>query len=380
MRVALVELRTSHDECLYSQALFLRPHATHLALLGPPPLLERLRGRADFDAWIPLRSEAPGAKRWWGVVDCWRALWRERFDWVVFNTAQGSMVERLSLLPFPPRQKTAGLLHDVGKLDRSPAQRLISRRLDHYYVLADYLLDGVAENRRVPVAAFHAMFFPPWDDSRVSDGAVDPGRDGDSAVDPDRDSAGAATAHPAPFVVCVPGNVERKRRDYEALLAVITRPDLHPGIHFVLPGRSAHAHGDGPWLRSALRDAGVEGRVRLWDDFIDHDTFHSVVAGSDVVLPLVHPHRPGHARYLTQRISGSFNLAFGHRRPLLMDRRFKGAVDFEDVALFYEPDRLAEVLSNLADDRSPLEAITYSDERWTVEAQARRYLAPMGIS
>lgn len=367
MRVALVELRTSHDECLFSQALFLRPHATHLALLGPPPLLDRLRGRADFDAWIPLRSEAPGARRWWGVVDCWRALWRERFDWVVFNTAQGSMVERLSLLPFPGKQKTAGLLHDVGKLDRSPAQRLISRRLDHYYVLADYLLDGVAEDHRVPVAAFHAMFFPPWDASRVSAGAAEPGRDR------------AAAATPTPFVVCVPGNVERKRRDYEALLSVITRPDLHPGIHFVLPGRSAHAHGDGPWLRAALRDAGVEERVRMWDDFIDHDTFHSVVAGSDVVLPLVHPHLPGHARYLTQRISGSFNLAFGHRRPLLMDRQFQGAVDFEGVALFYEPDRLAEVLSNLAVDRSPLEAITYGDERWTAAAQARRYLGPMGI-
>ena len=357
MRVALVELRTSHDECLFSQALFLRPHATHLALLGPPALLERLRGRADFDAWIPLRSEAPGARRWWGVVDCWRALWRERFDWVVFNTAQGSMVERLSLLPFPSRQKTAGLLHDVGKLVRSPAQRLIGRRLDHYYVLADYLLDGVPEADRARVAAFHAMFFPRWDPSATS-----------TDLASDR------------FVVCVPGNVERKRRDYEALLAVITRPDLNPKLHFVLPGRSAHAHGDGPWLRAALRESGMEERVRMWDDFIGHDTFHGVVAGSDVVLPLVHPHLPGHARYLTERISGSFNLAFGHRRPLLMDRHFEGRTDFDDVALFYSPDRLAELLSDLAHDPSPLDAISYADDRWTREAQARRYLAPMGIT
>jgi hypothetical protein len=181
------------------------------------------------------------------------------------------------------------------------------------------------------------------------------------------------------FVVCVPGNVERKRRDYEALLDVVTRPDLDPRIHFVLPGRSAHAHGDGPWLRDALRAAGVEDRVRMWDDFIDHDTFHAVVAGSDVVLPLVHPHLPGHGRYLTQRISGSFNLAFGHRRPLLMDQQFEGLADFDDVALFYAPDRLAETLAALVDDPSPLRRVTYGDERWTEASQARRYLAPMGV-
>jgi hypothetical protein len=358
VRAALVELHTSHDECLFSQALFLRPHTTHLALLGPPPLLDRLRGRADFDAWIPLRSEAPGAGRWWGLIDCWRALWRGRFDWVVFNTAQGSMVERLSLLPFPRGQRRAGILHDVGKLERSPAQRLISRRLDHYYVLADYLLESVPDAHRDRVAAFHAMFFPSWDRSRAT-----------PPIEPTTDR----------LVVCVPGNVERKRRDYEALLAVVTRPDLDRRIQFVLPGRSAHAHGDGPWLRAALLDAGVEDRVSMWNDFIDHDTFQAVVAGSDVVLPLVHPHLPGHTRYLTQRISGSFNLAFGHRRPLLMDQQFQELVDFDDVALFYEPDRLADVLSNLAHDPSPLRRITYANDRWTEAAQARRYLAPMGI-
>lgn len=359
MRVALVEFETSHDECLFSQALFLRPHASHLALLGPPRLLERCRPRIPFDAWLPLRSEAPGARRWWGLIDCWRALWRERFDWVVFNTAQGSMVERLCLLPFPPRQTSAGLLHDVDKLRRSPAQRLITRKLDHYYVLADYLLAGVPERNRDRVFSFHAMFFPAQERSptRVPD-----------------------EASSRRFTVCVPGNVERKRRDYEALVEAVTDPELDPRIDFVLPGRSAHAHGDGPWLRAALRDAGVEQRVRMWDDFIDHDTFHALVGGCDVVVPLVHPDLPGHARYLTQRISGSFNLAFGHRRPLLLDRRFDGLSDFDDVALFYEPHLLTERLNALCADPTPLEQLDYAGERWTEEAQAHRYLAPLGLA
>jgi hypothetical protein len=169
--------------------------------------------------------------------------------------------------------------------------------------------------------------------------------------------------------------VEFKKRDYPTLIDRLSERAPDRSIRFVLPGPPEAK--DGRRLRELLESRGLTGRFRLWDEFVDHDTFYSVLAASDLVMPLIHPQRSSYDEYAKYKITWAFNLAFGLGLPLFCEESYAGHDDFDAAALFYRESNLVERLNRLVNNpRTLVDARQRlaSYPKFTFDTRCRRYL------
>ena len=310
-------------------------------------------------AHLPREVEAARVR----VLPLGRGRWRDRrellrlrgelrgagIERLVINTAEGTTVRDLCLL-LPREIELVGVLHHVEKLGRSTTQRWITRSIRKYLVLGDQLLPEPGAGP--PGVAFHAMYptvFP----------------------------AGTPPADlPAGFRVCIPGQLEHKRRDYRGLLeALRSTRDLHPALHLVLLGDATR--GDGPEIRVAIREAGLADRVTTYEGFVAPERFFGTLAACDVVAPLIQPGTGHWEDYTRHRISGTFNLALGARKPLVVHERLLDLPFFDVAGIGHGDGELLGVLERLAgapDAVAGVAAAIGSLERLDPERQADRYV------
>ena len=358
-----MELGTSHQECLYSQALVLHEAGWTVSVICGADLVPRIRGIEPLvDRIEPLEADEGFAGRWRRLRRTRRLVREADPDVVVFNTAQGSAVRDYTLLPRPSRACRLGILHHVDKLTDSFTQRLITPRMDGYFVLADHLLEAAPAEPPVPLGAFYPIFFPelagPAGEGAVSDA-------GDARMPP----AGCG----GELWVTVPGSVEFRRRDYPFLWTLGPTLAANPRVRIVLLGRSDPAGSEGAELRRRLATAGIADRVELFDGFVEPAVFQAWLRRSDVILPLLHHHRPEFAFYAGRRTTGAFNLAAGWKIPLLCDRWFQRYEDYRENALFYDPRRPETALAGLS-GRLSAYGRAFTSSKWTLEEQRARYV------
>ena len=347
-KVALLELGGAHTECLYSQLLFLKTGGYHVTLICN----EKLRGQtaglalADEQLYFPL-PETNGSILWKQVFKIRRHLLRHGIRLIIFNTAQSNRVRNLLLLPFPKGTVFAGTVHQVEKLHSSSSQRSISRKVKKYLVLNDYLLP--AAQQAIPtakVASYYPVFFKPEQPTGISKPVNE-------------------------LWVCIPGHIEYKRRDYETLITAWTSISNKPAVKFIL-GNAATK--DGGLLHSRLAELGIADDFVLFDGFVSDAVQHTYLQQCDAVMPLIHPDIAERSIYLTGQISGNFNLAFGHKKPLLMHEAFATFEDFKQTSLFYKRAGLTSLLQELPQKLSGLPIDLYTALKWTLEWQMRQYL------
>ncbi|MGC3999926.1 MAG: hypothetical protein QM767_21790 [Anaeromyxobacter sp.] len=341
---ALIELSDGHFECLFTQHEFLRQAFDEVHVVCSPTLRARL-------PFAPRHLHVfEGSSRSWATQTGIRRYLREhRVSHAVLNTAQGKPAAQLALRNLAGGPRLAGLIHDAGKLGHSLNQALISLGVSRYFVVNDFVkarLGGRAE-------AFYPTLYP-------------------------APAAQVAVEKPAgAFWVCVPGQVEFKRRDYRALLDDPGLAALPPQVRFILLGPSHHPAGDGPALEEELARRGLGHRFVRFRDFVDWPTFHAWVSRCDLILPLVHPD-PGSQWHSFLKVSGTFNLSFGFQLPMASDGSFRGLDDFEVSSFFYPSrDGICALLARLAADPAALaerrRAIA-GHAKLSFDVQARRYL------
>ena len=348
---ALIELGSSHDECLYSQAAFLADASHEVHLVVSPDLEARVSGW-DCVAGLHILDSSGGE---WGAL---RTAWRLRAlldaigaDTAVFNTAQGAVVRDFTLLPQGGR-RLAGVLHNIHKLRDSRGQRLISRRIKRYLVLNDYLLENRDDRLDLTLGWFYPIFFP-----QVEGVPVD--------------------KQPGEFWAAVPGKIDFQRRDYRGLLQGMVDTELPANLKFLMLG--PYENDD---VRREVQElaatTGQPGRFRFFDGFVENATLQSYLKASDLVLTLLHPGTERFGEYSRIQITGSFNLAYGHKVPLLMENFFARYRAFVGNSIFYGKDDLVPTLARLAADPgpiAPLKAAMAEDPRLTFEYQRDQYLA-----
>ena len=347
---ALVELGGSHDECLYSQAAFLKDGGFDVHLVVSENLSDRVEeydNVAAVHAFPVAGGEVSSLKAAWKL---WRLVNRLGAGLVVFNTGHGAMVRDFTLLPARGR-RLVGVVHNILKLRDSTGQKIISRRIRRYLVLNDYLLDNRDDDLAVALDWFYPIFFPPYE-------AVDPGKD------------------PGELWACVPGRIDFKRRDYQGLLITLAGGGVPPGLRILFLGGFENAA-----TRARMADlvtaTGNPERFTFLEGFTDHGTFQSYLTASDLVLPLLHPGTERFHEYSGVQISGAFNLAFAHRVPLLMERSFERYAAFARNSFFYDLDDLPGTLARLAADPAPIAETADAmrgDVRYTFGFQRDRYL------
>jgi hypothetical protein len=298
--------------------------------------------------FIELRS---GLKQWIDLRIIRKILVRGKFDRIVFNTAQGNVLKNLFFLPKPKRGRRFGVIHNLRKLEGSHSQKVITRNLEGYFVLNDYLIDQVKDEikRRVKLFPLYTVFYPnyPSRQQEKKEGEI---------------------------WICIPGQVERSRRDYDSLFESIAQFGIQPNIKLLFLGRCEHADGDGVYVKQRVKELGIEQNVVLWDAFIETDEFYGILKQSDFILPLIHPQHESYSLYEFQ-ISGSFNLAFGFKKPLLMEESFSTYEDFKNASVFYSTTNLMEVINGLNVHSTNF----YTDEKWRFEELQRAYLSALKV-
>lgn len=352
LKAALIEIDGSHDECLYSQLLFLKKGGYRTTLICSENLRAQVEGfGADETLFYEFKSKGNRAR----TQELRRMRDRLAADdirTIIFNSAHGHLIRDLLFLRFPKGTRFFGTLHGINKLRGSFTQWLISRRIRHYFLLNDYLVENLpmVPHKGLAFQSYYPMFFPAF-----------PG-----VAAPDK-PAGECW-------VCIPGQVEYKRRDYETLVRTFATLPEKPRLKFLLLGKSDHAHGNGPELRQLIDSLNVTQYFHFWPGFVDNATFHAWLQASDVVMPLIHPGNDGFEKYLVYQISGAYNLAFAYRKPLLMLEDFNRYSDFRENSLFYSLDNLGDILRQLPVQAADLQPRIYRDPKWTFEAQQQRYL------
>ena len=350
-RIALVEMGGSHDECLYAQIRYLKAGGHEVTLICNSSLKSNVDYFDGLDQvhYIELRS---GLKQWIDLRTIRKILKSEKFDRVVFNTAQGNVLKNFLLLPKLKNTQLFGVIHNLRKLEKSHSQKVITKNLEGYFVLNDYLIKTVdAETRKsVNLHPLYTVFYPDYPSK-------------EQKKDPNE------------IWVCIPGQVERSRRDYDALFDSIETSGVGEHIKLLLLGRCEHADGDGTYVKKRIAELGIENKVVMWDAFIETDEFYGMLKASDYILPLIHPQHDSYSLYEYQ-ISGSFNLAFGFKKPLLMEQSFTTYQDFKNTSIFYSSSNLMETVNSL---ESAHQKEYYSDEKWSFDKLKHDYLQALGL-
>ncbi len=350
-KIALVEMGGSHDECLYAQVRYLTSAGHHVELICNSSLKSNVSYFDGLDR-VHLIELRKGLKQWVDLIRIRRILVNGKFDRIVFNTAQGNVLKNLFLLPLPKKALRFGVIHNLRKLSNSVSQSVITRNLKGYFVLNDYLLDRVPPEIRktVNVHSLYTVFYPTYPPVEVSKPTNE-------------------------IWICIPGQVERSRRDYDGLFDSIERFGVNENVKFILLGRCEHLDGDGESIKHRISELGVTDQFMLWDSFIETELFYSILQYSDYVLPLIHPDHESFSLYEYQ-ISGAFNLAFGFKKPLLMEHSFAEFEDFKTNAIHYAVPSMMEKINRLEIPRSDQ---FYQEEKWEFEYQKRGFLQALGL-
>ncbi len=342
MKVAIVELSSSHDECIYSQVQFLKQGGHEVVLFCSHKVHERLTYQNELDDVVITKNKLS----FFDYFLLWRKLSSYNLDKIVFNTCQGGLVKKLLFFPFSKKIELLGVLHDISKLEGSYGQKMISKKVNKYFLLNDYLLDNVKKmevDSHSKFSTFYPIFFP-------------------------KQTIKSLAKKEDEVWVCVPGQVEFKRRDYQSLLT--TQTTLNKNIRLIFLGQSKHFHGDGEEIEQELKAMGCAAQVTMFDGFVDLDDFFAYIKQADYILPLIHQ---GHVSYdlYQKQITGAFNLAFGFQKKFLLEDTYSEYSDFQENTVFYKKENLLATINDL----TPVsDEYVYQNSKWKLESQAGGYL------
>jgi hypothetical protein len=343
IKIALLELGGSHDECLYSQIKCLKSiPAIHLTLICDSKVAQNT---IDFDGDIDTKISievSKGITEWRQMYKLSKFLLKEKFDKVILNTAQSSQAKKLC---FFIRQKIEmyGILHNVQKLNASIGQKIISKSIKGYFVLNDYLLEKTQKVNTLRFTSFYTIFFPKTPLISLSKPTDE-------------------------IWICIPGQVEEKRRDYDSLIQELSSKKLSKHIKFIFLGKIKGEYALA--IKQKIEELDLQNQFMYWESFVPNQLFHSILQESDFIMPLIHSNHIS-ASYYEYRISGTFNLAFAYKKPLLIEYTFKKYKDFENNSVSYSPSTLLEVVNKLEKIDSNL---LYQNEKWSFEFQKKIYL------
>lgn len=327
MKISLIELGGSHDEVLYTQAALLKSAKHQVLIIASESLRKRIESFDKVDKFIFLEKSKGFGSDFSLARNIQRIIKTESIDKVIFNTAHGKLVRDVVL--FPNRKvEHIGIVHNIRKLSKSLNQQIISLKIKKYLVLNEYML----ENQRIPKSLqlnyFYPIIFPFYKKVEIN-------KPNDE------------------MWICIPGLVEKKRRDYEGLLKLLRSSNPGENVKFILLGRFANEkeHSE---IIAHIKFLKMENRFVLFDRFIKHDEFHSYLAESDIILPLLHPDGERFHEYSQIQISGSFNLAFGHQKPMMLVDYFQKYNIFRETSFFYTKDKMIDLITQLSENRKML--------------------------
>lgn len=309
--VFLIEFNTWHGECLEPQIEYLVASGHSVELLCTSRNLAAVSPKVLN---CVRYTELPSKKGIKNILVVWRKIWSARPDFVILNTAQGSEALKLSALPMPKGVKFVGTIHNLQKLTDSLGQRIIDHRMSGYYVIAKYLLSSLRGKTTKP-----CQYYSPL--SKTPTGPTDEAIINRKGTD----------ICPCMWI-CVPGAIEYKRRNYDALLNLAAAPELKMAKFVLLCDKNK---GDGPDFIRKIEERNLSDRFITFNGYVKLEVFDQYVTASDYLLPLIDGVMAGGEAYKTSKASGTFTLSAAYGKTMLCDNFLKGIDAFDYPSLFY---------------------------------------------
>ncbi|MDC8003432.1 hypothetical protein POV27_05180 [Aureisphaera galaxeae] len=336
-KVALIEAGAFHDECLHSQIQYLKESA-QVTLFCHPKLESRVKDLPDVHkiVYFDLSSKMKKYQSWFST---WRRIVKGGFEVVIFNSAESNIIKLISF-PFPKRIRLVGTLHNAHNLFEKAKQKKVTKKIDAYLTLNDFVAENVRAEKLTTktVGSYYPIQFPEFPGSlKKPEGEV---------------------------WVTVPGVISLDKRDY----SVFKEWKIPDHVKVIFLGRPENEEAKA-FVKEAKQYPSAN-QFLFFDSFVSNELFHDYIRNSDYIMPLIHPNNAFFSRFRKYKISGSYNLAFGYRIPLLMEQSFNDIADFKENAVFYDYDHI----ENLFDTISKTQKKYYQHPKWDFEFQKENYL------
>ncbi len=349
IKVAVIELGGSHDECILSQLVALRSSNCHITLVCTQELLDRNQNwkpLLDNYRLVSLPGTALGDFK--EMVKLNRFLENEGIEKVVINTAQGGHVRNLCLTAMN-KIEFIGIIHTLRKFQGSFTQRLINLKIKKYLVLNDYFLNKITSGSKIKVASFYPLRFPGY----PNEGLVD---------------------KPANEIwIGIIGGVENRRKDLFGSIELMSQTDA--SFHFIFLGKSDPLKNEVLEFSKMIKSVGIEDRVKLFDQYVPGDVFDAYIKQFDLIWPMVHPDTESAKEYFRNQISGAMNVSFAYKIPLLVHRSY--CTEWSDLssAVPYEQETFKTDLSNGVSRIDQLRKDLSTNQKFDPSYQEQHYLS-----
>lgn len=346
LKIALAEIGGSHDECLLSQMKSLKARGAHLTLVCTQELKDR---NPYFDRYIDEYFIVSFPKTARGDFNLMRKINRyfaeHNIQKVILNTAQGGHIRNLCLTS-QRQTEFVGIIHTVRKFQGSFTQKIIHRKIKKYLVLSDFLLEKIVPPRGIRVESFYPLEYPQF-------GTV---------IDKPEDETW----------ITIAGGVENRRKDLEGCREMIRRIGDRR-VKFIFLGKSDDSKPEVADFKASLEKGNLLQHAVFFDHFLSPELFDAYIRQTDFLCPLIHPGTQSAEQYISNQISGAFNLAYGYRIPLLTHVHYTYIEDLQLASFFYTPDRFSDALSDGEKNREQKVREISSVGKWNPEYQLEKF-------
>lgn len=338
IKIAIIEAGDFHDECLYSHIQYLKSEEIEITLFCNSKLKPRIDGYSDVKEIVYLDMSSK-LKKYISWFKTWKHITKNNFSKIILNSAE-SNIYKLLKFPFPKSIEITGVIHNAQNLNKKSKQKTISRRLDKKLALNDFVTQTIISEQltNTKVASFYPIFFPEFENKLIK---------------PKNE-----------IWITVPGAIDFNKRDYDAFKSC----KIPQGTKIIFLGscNSEQAR----IFFDELKNNHDQSRFVFFESYIDNNLFFDYIKNSDYILPLIHPKNESFKNFLKYKISGSYNLAFGYKKPLLMEKSFSGIQDFQENAIFYNGDKIEDIFQKINNTTKKM----YQNPKWDFEYQKNQYV------
>ncbi|WP_291868844.1 hypothetical protein, partial [Maribacter sp.] len=261
MKIALIELTKSHEECIYSQIKFLKEDSNKIHLIIHPNLENQTKAYHNMVSKIRIfnfDSSVFFIKRIIKLFKLYSYLKNQNFDTIIYNSASSKKeIIALNFLLPQKKIKSFGTIHNLKKINNSFSQKLISKNLKKYFVINDHLLSPSFNNLNIKLHSYYPIFFPNFSPIEIVK---------------EKDSTW----------ICIPGELDYNRRDYDLILNAASALN-NKKILFIILGKVNKSNPKVQDFFKTLSNKKIENNFLLFDSFIDNNTFHAYLKKSDYI-------------------------------------------------------------------------------------------------
>ena len=356
--VALIELSMSHSETLHGQIHFLAESGHNVHLITNKHVLSLIEEKNRLSGTYVSKR---GWRKAFEFFRIRRYIRKHNISHIVVNTPN-KMASMLFLFPFRKVNCTC-LVHNGkdffesgGRSRRKLFQKIMLRRIRKFFVLSEYMknaLSGFTTKNNLKLEDLLQFYYPKFN------------------------SLPSIKKTANEFWIVVPGSVESKRRDYVGLLDAIRQEPLHPSIKLIILGR--YKQEIFPEFQTLLDETGLEGKqiITFGNEFVSNEMFHSYVQQSDLILPLMYPSGSEKDIFDRYKFSGTFNISFGYKTPMLLDQSFNDFEDLKICSFFHETGGLVKTINAFPNRKQDLEIIHQNmlmNPRFDLQYQMKKYV------